>query len=124
MVGANRHIVIIDDDPGMGHAIERLCRADHMSSRCFTSAEDYLGSGEIERTDVLVLDIHLPGMSGIELHEHLKTRGIHLPAVFITAHDSPRLRDRALAAGAAACFAKPFNGADLLDAIHQIHPAA
>ena len=112
-------IVIIDDDPGMGRAIGRLCHAADLPSRCYASAEDYLESGDVTLTAGLVLDIHLPGMSGFQLDDWLKQHDLRIPTVFITGHDQVHLQERALRAGAVAVFRKPFQGGELLGAIRH-----
>lgn len=112
-------IVIIDDDPGMGRAIERLCHAADLPSRCYTSAEDFLASGDASLTAGLVLDIHLPGMTGFQLDEWLKQHDLRIPTVFITGHDQTHLQERALRSGAVAVFHKPFRGAELLGTIRK-----
>lgn len=112
-------LVIIDDDPGMGRAIERLCRAADLPSRCYASAEDYLESGSFSLTTGLVLDIHLPGMSGFQLDEWLKQHDLRIPTVFITGHDQAHLHETALRAGAVAVFHKPFQGRELLGVVRR-----
>jgi FixJ family two-component response regulator len=117
-------IVIIDDDPGMGRAIERLCNAADLPTSCYISAEDYLESGDATHTAGLVLDIHLPGMTGFQLDEWLKQHDLHIPTVFITGHDQAHLQERALRSGAIAVFHKPFKGEELLGAIRHFFDGA
>lgn len=112
-------IVIIDDDPGMGLAIERLCNAAHLPASRFSSAEDYLESGELARTAGLVLDIQLPGMSGFQLDEWLKQQNHRLPTVFITGSDLGSFRQLAASSGALALLHKPFQGEDLLGIVRS-----
>jgi FixJ family two-component response regulator len=110
-------IAIVDDDPAMRQAVGRLCGAAALSSRSFSSAEEFLASDAQEDAGLLILDIHLPGLSGFELHEHLVSRGILRPVVFITGQDQPISREKACKAGAAAYLTKPFAAADLLAAM-------
>jgi FixJ family two-component response regulator len=84
----------------------------------FASAEEFLNSDHSRKPDCLILDVRLPGMSGIELHHHLVARRCHVPVIFITAHgsdDSARLG--AASDWTVAYFTKPFGGDELLDAV-------
>jgi FixJ family two-component response regulator len=117
MVAHRNPIAIVDDDPAMRQAVGRLCGAAALETRCFSSAEEFLASDAQEETGFLILDIHLPGLSGFELHEHLASQGIHRPVVFITGQDQPLSREKAHKAGAAAYLTKPFAAADLLAAV-------
>jgi FixJ family two-component response regulator len=117
IVAHRNKIAIVDDDPAMRQAVGRLCGAAALSSRSFSSAEEFLASDAQEETGLLILDVHLPGLSGFELHEHLVSRGIRRPVVFITGQDQPINREKASEAGAAAYLTKPFAAADLLAAM-------
>ena len=112
-------IVVVEDDASMSQAIERVLRAGGFAAIQFASAEAALEAGAAE-ADGLVLDIHLPGMSGFELHRQLARSGKAVPAVFITARDEPAVRDEAERLAGAGCYLpKPFSGRDLLDAVTQ-----
>jgi FixJ family two-component response regulator len=111
-------IAIVEDDTSMCTALERLLRAAGFQVAAFPSAEEFLGRPGQERFSCLVLDIHLGGMSGLDLHRHLAAAGAAVPIVFITAHDDVATREKARKAGAAAYLRKPFDRADLLRAIH------
>lgn len=111
--------MIIDDDPGMGRAIGRLCQAAELPFSRFSSAEAYLESKDLDETAGLVLDIHLPGMSGFQLDEWLKQQDHRIPTVFITGHDQIHFRERAESAGAVAFLHKPFQGEELLGAVRS-----
>jgi FixJ family two-component response regulator len=115
-------IAIVDDDPAMRQAVGRLCGAAALSSRSFSSAEEFLASDAQEEAGFLILDVNLPGLSGFELHEHLVSRGIHRPVVFITGQDQLISREKARKAGAAAYLTKPFAAADLLAAVRSECP--
>lgn len=123
MAAHSPQIIIVDDDPGMGQAIERLCGAVDMPARRFPSAEEFLASDAIDSASMLILDVNLPGLSGFELHDLLASRGIHLPVVFITGQDQPLSREKARMAGAAAYLTKPFRSGELLEALHSHLPA-
>jgi FixJ family two-component response regulator len=112
-------VAIVDDDPSVRKALGRLLTAASFEVDCFPSAQDFLATG-LERAPVcLILDIHLGGMSGFELQEHLAASGAGVPAIFITAHDDAATRERARQLGAAGYLRKPFDQHALFKAIYQ-----
>jgi FixJ family two-component response regulator len=117
-------IIVVDDDAGMSRAIERLLMTSGWKARSFPSAEEFLASDSVDNVGILILDIQLPGMSGLDLHKQLAAAGIRPPAIFITAHDHPFLREKAELAGAVAYFTKPFEGQLLIDAVRRHLKAA
>lgn len=113
-------IAIVDDDQSVQDAVRDLLESDGHSVRCFGVAEDFLAAGVQREIACLVLDVRMPGMSGIELHRHLLDSGCEVPVIFITAHGSDeRARARALADGALAYLTKPFDQDELLNAVHR-----
>ena len=124
MVEGNREIIVVDDDTGSSRAIERLLLTSGWQARSFGSAEEFLDSDRWESAVFLILDIHLPGMSGFDLHQRREDQGLSCPAIFITGHDRPSLRERALKAGAVAYLTKPFAGQLLIDAMRPHLDAA
>lgn len=112
-----REIIIVDDDTGMSQAIERLLAAAGLKAHSFTCVEELLSSGDCIRAGILILDIQLPGMSGLELIRHPSMAGLLPPVIFITGQDRPNIKEQALLAGAADYFIKPFAGSDLLHSI-------
>ena len=115
------NIVVVEDDPSMSQAIERILQAGGFAAALFASAEAALEADAAELADCLVLDIQLPGMSGFELHRQLVLCGKEVPAVFITAHDEPAVREVAERLGGAGSYLpKPFSGRDLLDAVTRV----
>jgi FixJ family two-component response regulator len=111
-------IVVVEDDASMCQAIERILRVSGYATVAFGSAEAALQAMAGEEAGCLVIDIHLPGMSGFELHRRLALSGKEFPAVFITARDEPAVRDEAERLGGAGSYLpKPFSGRALLDAI-------
>lgn len=108
---------MVDDDAEMNQAIKRLLNAAGFSALTFESAEALLGAGMAANASCLVLDVHLPGLSGFELHRKLKEKGFAIPVIFITAYDDPGSQAQAKDAGAIALFTKPFPGKSLLTAI-------
>jgi FixJ family two-component response regulator len=116
-------IVIVDDDPGMNKAIARLLNAAGFAPVPFPSAEALLESGGDAGAACLVLDVHLPGISGFELRRRLKRAGSMTPVIFITAYDDPASQEQAQDAGAVALFRKPFTGRSLITAINRAEGA-
>jgi FixJ family two-component response regulator len=110
-------ISVIDDDDSMRRAIRALLESDGQSVEEFCSAEDFLGSDGFQDTACLILDIRLPGMSGLELQGHLIASGRHVPIIFVSAHGDGSARVRALEAGAVDFLQKPFSDRDLFRAI-------
>jgi FixJ family two-component response regulator len=118
MPGKNPKIVVVEDDASMGRAIERILLAGNFAPAIFASAEEVLEDSAAQAADCLVLDIHLPGMSGFELYRQFALCGKTIPVVFITARDEPATRDEAERLGGATSYlAKPFSGRLLLDAV-------
>jgi FixJ family two-component response regulator len=110
-------ISVVDDDGAMRISLEDLIRSVGLRAQGFPSAEAFLGSNQLQETDCLILDMHLPGISGLELQHQLAATNSHLPIIFITAHENEAWRRQALDAGAVAFLVKPFYEEALLDAI-------
>jgi FixJ family two-component response regulator len=112
-------VSVVDDDISIRRSLERLIRSVRLEVRVFASAEEFLNSDHSRKADCLILDVRLPGMSGIELHHHLLGRGCNVPVIFITAHASgDSARSEAASDWTVAYFTKPFSGDELLDAVH------
>lgn len=112
-------VAIVEDDAAMRKSIGRLLDAGGYSPNAFASAEEFLQSAIIDSAVGLVLDIHLPGISGIELRRHLRAAGSTLPVIFITAFDDDATRAEALAAGCVEYLQKPFDASRLTDALER-----
>lgn len=112
-------IAIIDDDASICKALNRLVRSARMDAETFSSAKEFLDEGENHQPDCIILDVQMPGMTGLELSSQLALRKSRIPVIFITAHDAPEERDAAAASGAVAYLTKPMNDQALLDAIGQ-----
>lgn len=112
-------IGIVEDDAGMREALRRMLKAAGFEARAYGSAEAFLEAGCAADLGCLVLDIHLPGASGIDLQRRLSEEGQERPVIFITAHDTAPLRREAEELGAVAFLAKPFEGHQLLDAVGE-----
>ena len=111
-------IAIVDDDEALREALGSVMKAAGFSSRTFASAEEFLACDDCEETACLILDVRLPGMSGIELQRRLADAHGRLPIIFVTAHGDTALRESLMRAGAAAFFYKPVRSDALLKEIH------
>jgi len=109
-------ISIVDDDTSMREAIKTLIGSMGLSVDEFSSAEDFLRSPD-SQVDCLILDMKMPGLSGLELQRRLVADNKHVPIIFITAHYSEEDRRKAMEAGAVAFLSKPFTEQELLNAI-------
>lgn len=111
------YVAIVDDDESVRRSLSRLLRAAGFQAIAYPSAEAFLDDQKRPHFDCLVLDIRMNGMSGIELLKKLAEAGSVTPVIFITAHDDPKVREQALAAGCAGFFRKTDPGEALLAAI-------
>jgi len=110
-------VFIVDDDPSVRRSTERLIRAAGLKVQTFSSARDFLNHPQPKGPACLVLDVRMPGLSGIDLQRELTQSGIHVPIIFITAHGDIPMTVRAMKAGAVEFLTKPFRSGTLLDAI-------
>lgn len=111
-------ITVVDDDESVREALPDLLREFGFTVEAFSSAEEFLASDAAGRTGCLVLDIKMPGMSGLDLQRELTRRRVAIPIVFITAHGDETLRPRLIAGGAVDCLLKPFSETALLAAVN------
>jgi FixJ family two-component response regulator len=117
-------ISIVDDDQYVREALARLIRSHGFRTQMFDSAEALLGLAAPARGDCLIVDVQMPGMTGLELHNHLGAAGERIPTILITAHPDPIARDSAFAAGVSCYLAKPCAEDELIDCIRRaIEPA-
>ncbi|MHA7778042.1 response regulator transcription factor [Roseibium sp. M-1] len=112
-------VFIVEDDSSMRTSIESLLRSVGHSVRTFASTQGFIGCKELDAAGCLILDIRLPGQSGLELQQELARSGIQLPIVFITGHGDVPMSVEAMKAGAIEFLTKPFRDQDLLDAVHR-----
>jgi FixJ family two-component response regulator len=110
-------VFVVDDDPSVRRAIQRLVESVGLQVELFGSAQEFLRSERPDAPSCLVLDIRLPGISGLDFQRQLAEANIHIPIVFITAHGDIPMTVRAMKAGAVEFLTKPFHDQDLLDAI-------
>jgi FixJ family two-component response regulator len=115
-------IAVVDDDSSFLGATENMLNAHGFETEGFASAQEFLDRGVATPFDCLLIDIHLGGMSGIELRRRLKAAGSPVPVIFMTAVDSQMVRGEALTAGCVAYLLKPFAPRQLLDAIDGAAP--
>jgi FixJ family two-component response regulator len=115
-------VAVVDDDPSMLNAAESLLDAQGFATMVFASAEEFLDRGGATQVDCLLLDIHLGGVSGIELRQRLKDSGSILPVIFMTALDDEAMRGQALKAGCVAFLREPFQARQLIAAIKKAVP--
>jgi FixJ family two-component response regulator len=110
-------VVIVDDDELMRSALDGLMKQAGVQALTFASAEEFLNSGEQERTACLIADIRMPGMSGLDLQSKLNRDRIRIPIIFITALGDEKMRMQALRAGAVEFLSKPLDDEALLDTV-------
>ena len=111
-------VFVIDNDPSMRAALEDLVGSVQLEVRLFASPQEFLASKPPDVPGCLVLDVRLPGMSGLTFQNELARMGVDLPVIFITRHGDIRMSVRAMKAGAFDFLTKPFRDQDVLDAIH------
>jgi FixJ family two-component response regulator len=112
-------VFVIDDDPSVRDAIDSLIRSVGINVRTFGSAQEFMLSKRPDAPACLVLDVRMPGLSGLDLQRELVNAGIRIPVIFITGHGDIPMSVRAMKAGAVEFLTKPFRDQDLLDAISQ-----
>jgi FixJ family two-component response regulator len=112
-------VFVVDDDSSIREAIKNLVSLEGLRVETFGTAQDFLRSERPDLPGCVVLDVELPGLSGLDLQRELTAHGIKLPIVFITGYGDIPMSVRAMKAGAMEFLTKPFRDQDLLDAIHQ-----
>jgi FixJ family two-component response regulator len=110
---------VIDDDASVRRALVRLIKSAGFESNGFASAEDLIKAGVPRSPACLVLDVHMVGMSGLELCDYLAASGISIPIILITAHDDVGVRERARKAGVSGYLRKPFDDQALIEALYK-----
>jgi FixJ family two-component response regulator len=118
MTEAGAIVFVVDDDPSVRRAIKRLVKSVGLEAELFGSAQEFLRRQRPNGPSCLVLDIRLPGISGLDLQRELLEANIRIPIIFITAHADIPMTVQAMKAGAVELLTKPFRDQDLLDAIH------
>jgi FixJ family two-component response regulator len=118
-MGENPVVYVVDDDEGIRKSLESLIRSVGLNVQTFESAQDFLAAKRQTVPGCLVLDVRLPGLSGLDLQSELARAEIQTPIIFITGHGDIPMSVRAMKAGAVEFLTKPFREEDLLDAIRQ-----
>lgn len=112
-------VVVVDDDASVRRGLERLLRSAGYAVETFASARAFLDRGDYARASCLVLDVRMPGQSGLDLQNVLVTAGYDIPILFITGHGDVAMAVQAIKAGAVDFLAKPFDDDVFLEAVHQ-----
>src|SRR5215475_14348093 len=119
MKNADAIVFVIDDDESVREALKSLIRSVGLSGETFASAHEFLQRPRPDVPACLILDVRMPGLSGLDLQRDLSEANIHIPIIFITGHGDIPMSVRAMKAGAVEFLTKPFRDQDLLDAIQQ-----
>jgi FixJ family two-component response regulator len=117
-------IAIVDDDEPVREATKTLVRSLGYHASTFGSAEEFLNSAQVDDTSFLITDLHMPGLSGLDLQDRLIARGHRIPIIFITGFPDDNARVRAMNAGALAFLTKPINQNHLIDHLETALKAA
>jgi FixJ family two-component response regulator len=117
--GNQRSIAVVDDDLSVRESLPDLLKELGFAARAFPSPEEFLASDFFCKTDCLILDVAMRGMSGPQLQAELKRLGSKIPIIFITAQSDKSLHQRLVKQGAVACLLKPFRDTALLEALNQ-----
>ena len=112
-------VAVVEDDVAMRKSIERLLQASGFDTATFACGHDFLNSAAATTASILVLDIHLEGMSGLDLQRCRLASGSKCPVIFITAYDDESTREQALRLGCAAYLLKPFEAHQLTEALQR-----
>jgi FixJ family two-component response regulator len=112
-------IAIVDDDSSVREAAKTLIRSLGYATATFASAEEFLQSGHLPDTTCLITDVQMPGMSGVDLQDHIMANGHATPVIFVTAYPEASVRARALSAGAFGFLSKPFSEDSLIECLDR-----
>ena len=114
---------VVDDDESIRESLPDLLGEFGFAARAFSSVQEFLSSDHVDETRCLILDVAMPGMTGLDLQQELKRRGQEIPIIFITGQKDDGIRKQALAQGAVSFLYKPFSDTALLDAVNAALPA-
>jgi FixJ family two-component response regulator len=117
VIEARPLVAVVDDEESVGRALARLVRSAGLDAVVFSSGEDFLAALATMNPDCVVLDLHMPGLSGFEVQARILRSRFRPPVIAVTGHDSPEARTRVLSAGASAYLRKPIDKETLLQAI-------
>jgi FixJ family two-component response regulator len=119
-MGAESTVFVVDDDQDMHDDLKRLFRVAGLSAEAFANAQEFLMTYTPDRAGCLVLDVRMPGMSGLDLQASLRERDIHLPVIILTGHGDGPMAIRAMKAGAFDFIEKPIRGPAMLDRVREV----
>jgi FixJ family two-component response regulator len=112
-------VAVVDDDESIRESLPDLLNELGFATRAFSSAEEFLASGSLDQTRCLILDVAMPGMTGLDLQQQLNDRQRKIPIIFITAQKDRKIEDRAFEGGAVSFLFKPFSDTALLEALNK-----
>lgn len=112
-------VFVVDDDEAVRRSLRALIQLFHLKVEGFASAQEFLAVHDAKRPGCLVLDVRLPGLSGVEMHDQLVRSGVRLPTIFITGHAAPPLGEEQRRNGVVAVFQKPFRPQALIEVIRK-----
>ena len=124
MQTAGPRVAIVEDDASVRKALARLLTLSSFEIVTYGSAREFLGSLNAQRPECLIVDLHMPEMSGLDLQKYLSSSGIRIPTVIVTAFNDPGVSERCRANGATAFLLKPVNAATLIAAVNSAINAA
>ena len=111
-------VAVVDDDEAVRRALARLIRSLGFEAETYACGDDFLASLSARRPDCVVLDLHMPRVTGFDVQSRMAQEHLEIPTIVITGHDSPETRTRAMKGGASAYLCKPLDEQTLMDAIH------
>ena len=117
--GERALVAVVDDDESVRESLPDLLNELGFATRAFSSAEEFLASGSLHQTKCLILDIAMPGMTGLDLQRQLNDRERNIPIIFMTGQKDGAVRDQALDQGAVSFLFKPFSDTALLEALSK-----
>lgn len=113
-------VAVVDDEPAVRKGLSRLLRTADFDTNTYESAQEFLDDLPCARPDCLIVDLQMPGVSGMDLQSILQRSGAHLPVIVVTARDDPDSHDKCMELGAAACLCKPLDCDTLVEVIHSV----
>jgi len=113
-------VAVVDDEESIRKSLRRLLMAADLDALVYASGQEFLDALRERQPDCLVLDLQMPGLTGLEVQRALTAAGVRFPTIIITAHDEPEARARCISAGVAAYLCKPLHDEMLLDAIAHV----
>ena len=124
MQTAGPRVAIVEDDSSVRKALARLLTLSSFEIVTYGSAQEFIGSLDAQRPECLIVDLHMPEISGLDLQKYLSSSGIRIPTIIITAFNEPGVSERCRAGGAAAFLLKPVNASTLIAAVNTAINAA